>query len=121
MSGAQPTTGVAAVGAQGTFPGRNTQDFFEVCRAYGHLPWMCTILKKYSNVPNNTYCEFFTSTTHYTDQCRALDALAKRLDKSTFRVNESNKGGKRRKWARRKNRRKRDCEVLQLRSGSARC
>lgn len=91
-SGAQQTAGVVTVGAQGAFLGRNNQDFCEVCRAYGHLPQMFPILQKYSNIPNNTYYELCASTMHHTDQCRALDSLAERLDRSMFRVNESKWG-----------------------------
>jgi hypothetical protein len=49
-------------------------------------------MQKYSTVPNTIHCEFCTSTTHTTNQCRALDALADRLDRTTFRVNENPQG-----------------------------
>jgi hypothetical protein len=38
------------------------------------------------------YCEFCGSPTHTTKQCRALDALADRLDRSAFRVDEALQG-----------------------------
>ena len=53
---------------------------------------MCPILQKYSTVPNNVYCEFCVSTTHTIEQCRALDALADRLDRPSYRVNEAARG-----------------------------
>jgi hypothetical protein len=49
-------------------------------------------MKKYSTVPNIVHCEFFASTTHTTNECRALDALEERLDRTTFRVNENPQG-----------------------------
>lgn len=88
-SGAPPTVGVAVVGAQGPFRGRNNADFYEVCRAYGHLSQMFPILHKYSNVSNINYYKFYALTTHHIDQCRVLDALVERLDKSMFKVNEA--------------------------------
>jgi hypothetical protein len=33
-----------------------------------------------------------TSTTHATNQCRGLDALANRLDQTTFKINETPQG-----------------------------
>jgi hypothetical protein len=41
---------------------------------------------------NTMYCELCGSPSHNTNQCRALDALADRLDRSTFRVNEGPQG-----------------------------
>jgi len=64
--GAPPTAGVGVVGVQGAFPRRNNQEFCEICRAYGHMPWICPILQKYMNIPNNKYYEFSASTTHDT-------------------------------------------------------
>ena len=67
-------------------------EYCEIFRTVGHPPRMCPILHKYSNVPNNVYCEFFASTTHNTEQCRALDALADQLDRPSYRVNEASRG-----------------------------
>jgi hypothetical protein len=49
-------------------------------------------MKNYSTIPNTVHCEFYASTTHTTNQCRALDALADRLDQTTFRVNKNPQG-----------------------------
>jgi hypothetical protein len=49
-------------------------------------------MQKYSIVQNKVHCEFCTYTTHTTNQCIALDALADRLDRTTFRVNENPQG-----------------------------
>jgi hypothetical protein len=78
-----------------TFPGGQatpTTKYCEICRIHGHGPRQCPIMQKYSTVPNIVHCEFCTSTTHTTNQCRALDALADRLDRTTFRVNENPQG-----------------------------
>ena len=91
--GPTPAVGVAQVGLQGLYPGHNQPECCEVCRGYGHSPRMFPILQKYSNVTNNNYCELFSSTTHHTDQCRALDSLADKSDRSTFQVNETSQGG----------------------------
>lgn len=66
-SGTPPIVGVVAVRVQGVFPGRNNQEYCEIYRMYGHLPRMCLILQKYSNVPNNNYSEFCASTMHHID------------------------------------------------------
>ena len=58
----------------------------------GHQPQTCLIFQKYSNVPNNVYCEFCASTTHNTKNCRALDALVDQLDQPSYRVNEAPRG-----------------------------
>ena len=73
-------------------PGSSTTEYCEICRMLGHPPRMCPILQKYSTVPNNVYYEFCVSTTHNTEQCRALDALADRLDRPSYRVNEAPRG-----------------------------
>jgi hypothetical protein len=49
-------------------------------------------MQKYSTIPNTTHCDLCASTTHTTIQCRTLDALAYRLDRTTFRVNENPQG-----------------------------
>jgi hypothetical protein len=41
---------------------------------------------------NTMYCELCGSPSHNTNQCHALDALADRLDRSAFRVNEGPQG-----------------------------
>ena len=86
--GAPPVDGVAQINTQGLyqpqphfpwFPNQQNQtavECYEICKGIGHPPRLCPILKKYSNVPNNIYCEFCAYTTHTTNQCRAFDALA---------------------------------------------
>jgi hypothetical protein len=77
------------------FPGSQaapTVEYCEICRIHGHGPRQCPIIQKYSTVPNTVHCEFCASTTHTTNQCRVLDALADRLDRTTFRVNETPQG-----------------------------
>jgi len=58
----------------------------------GRESGQCPIMQKYSTVPNIVHCEFCASTTHTTNQCRSLDALANRLDRKIFRVNENPQG-----------------------------
>jgi hypothetical protein len=41
------------------------------------------------------HCEFSASTKNATNQCRALDALADRLDQTSLRVNETPQGPER--------------------------
>jgi hypothetical protein len=43
-------------------------------------------------MPNTIHCEVFGSATHATNQFRAFDALIDRLDRMTFRVNETPQG-----------------------------
>lgn len=93
-SGAMPVVRIIAVGSQGAFSGCNQPKNCEVCRGYGHPLCLCPILQKYSNVPNNNYCEFFTSTTHHMDKYQVLDALADWLDHSTFKINETTCSGR---------------------------
>jgi hypothetical protein len=65
------------------FPGGQeapTNEYCEILQTHGHGPRQFPIMKKYSTVPNTIQCEFYASTTHTTNQCRALDALADRLD-----------------------------------------
>jgi hypothetical protein len=38
------------------------------------------------------HCDFCASTTHATNQCRVLDALANRLDQTSFNINETPQG-----------------------------
>jgi hypothetical protein len=64
-------------------------EYCEIYRIHGHGPRQFPIIEKYSTVPNTVHCEFFASTTHTTNQCRALDALGNRLDRTAFRVNEN--------------------------------
>ena len=49
-------------------------------------------MQKYLTVPNIVHYEFCTSTTHSTNQCRELDTLADRLDRTTFMMNENPQG-----------------------------
>jgi hypothetical protein len=49
-------------------------------------------MHKYMTTPNTIYCEFSKSTTHATNQCRALDMLDDRLDQKTFKINETPQG-----------------------------
>jgi hypothetical protein len=67
-------------------------EYCEICRIHGHGLRHCPIMHKYSIVPNTVHCEFCASTTHTTNHCRALDALAGRLDRIAFRVNENPQG-----------------------------
>jgi hypothetical protein len=46
------------------------------------------ILQKYTAASNPMYCELCGSSSHNTNQCRTLYALANRLDQSAFWVNE---------------------------------
>jgi hypothetical protein len=64
-------------------------EYCEICRIHGHGLRQCPIIQKYSTVPNIVHCNLFSSTTHATNQCRALDALVDRLDRTSFRVNET--------------------------------
>lgn len=73
---------------QGTYTG----EYGEVCRSHGHPPLLFPILPKYSKVTNLVFCSFCGSSTHGTEQCRALDALADRLDRTAFRVNDNARG-----------------------------
>jgi hypothetical protein len=52
----------------------------------------CPIIQKYSTIPNIVHYEFCASTTHTTNQYRALYELADRLDQTTFMVNETPQG-----------------------------
>ena len=104
IQGGPPLGGGAAMNPQGIYqpqqtyagfplqPGSSTTEYCEIFRTLGHPPRMCPILQKYSMVPNNVYCEFCVSTTHNTEQCRALDALADRLDHPSYRVNDAPMG-----------------------------
>jgi hypothetical protein len=69
-----------------------TVEYCDICRIHGHGPRQCPIMQKYLTVPNTVHCEFCASTTHTTNQCRALDALADKMDQTTFRVNENPQG-----------------------------
>lgn len=42
--------------------------------------------------PNNLFCEFYGPPNHHMNQCRSLDALADRLDRSAFRINGTHRG-----------------------------
>jgi hypothetical protein len=84
-----------APGLYHTFPGTQTSqptEYCEICQTHGHAPRQCPIMQKYMTVPNTIHCEFCASTTHATNQCRVLDALADRLDQTTFRINETPQG-----------------------------
>jgi hypothetical protein len=72
--------------------GGQSTEYCEICRSHGNSPRHCPILQKYTPVSNTMYCEFCGSPSHNTNQCRALDALADRLDRSAFRVNEGPQG-----------------------------
>ena len=92
IQGGPPTGGGAVLNPQGIYqlqqpyarfpsqPNPTATEYCEIFRTMGHPPRMCLILQKYSNVPNNVYCEFCASTIHKIEQCRALDALADWLD-----------------------------------------
>lgn len=78
-----------------TFPGFQatpTVEYCEIFRTLGHGPRQLPMMQKYLTVPNKVHCKFYASTTHTTNQCRALDALADRLDRTTFKVNENPQG-----------------------------
>ena len=77
------------------FPGNQAKPSVEYCEIFqihGHGPGQCPIIQKYSMVPNTVHCEFCASTTLATNHCRELDALADRLDRITFKVNETPQG-----------------------------
>ena len=92
IQGGPPLVGGAEMSPQGVYspqqpyagfppqPNATTTEYSEIFQMMGHQPRMCPILQKYSNIPNNAYYEFCASTTHKTEQCRALDALVNRLD-----------------------------------------
>jgi hypothetical protein len=66
-----------------TFPGNqeaSSVEYCEICLIYGHGKRQCPIIQKFSKVPNTVHCEFYASTTCYTNQCRALYALVDGLD-----------------------------------------
>ena len=96
----RPTGGVAQVATSTPFHGpvqyhafpNNqallTNEYYEIFRTHGHPPWHCPILRKSYSATNTLYCEFCGSSTHGTERCRALDALADRLDRTTSRVAE---------------------------------
>jgi len=102
-----PTGGFAQVSANlpfhnptpyHAFPGSQaapTVEYCDICRIHGHGSRQCPIIQKYSIVPNIAHCDFCASTTHTTNHCRVLDALANRLDRTTFRVNETPQGPRR--------------------------
>jgi hypothetical protein len=70
-------------GLYNTFPGAQTSQTTKCCeifRTQVHAPRQCTIMNKYTTAPNTIHYEFFSSMTHVTNQCRALDTPADRLD-----------------------------------------
>jgi hypothetical protein len=67
-------------------------EYCEIFRIHGHGPIQCSIIHNYSTVLNTMHCDFCASTTHATNQCRELDALADRLDQTSFRVNKTSQG-----------------------------
>jgi hypothetical protein len=69
-------------------------EYCEVFRIHGNGPRQCPIIHKYLAIPNIVHCEFCASTKNATNQCRALDALADRLDRTSLRVNETPQGPK---------------------------
>jgi hypothetical protein len=75
-----------------TQQGGQPNEYCEICRHHGHSLRHCPILQKYTSVPNMVYYEFCGSTTHTAKQCHALDALADRLDHSSFRIDEAPQG-----------------------------
>jgi hypothetical protein len=77
------------------FPKNQTSqpvEYCEICRTPGHASRKFPIMQKYTTVINTIHFDFFTSTTHATNKCRALDALAKILDRTTFRIKETPQG-----------------------------
>ena len=71
-------------------PLTQTNECCEICRNHGHPSRNFSILQKYSFAQNTVYFEFCGSSMHISNQCRSLDALANRLDRTSFRVNEGN-------------------------------
>jgi hypothetical protein len=67
--------------------GDHSNEYCEIYRSHGNSPRHCPILQKHTYVLNTIYCELCGSPTHTTNQGRALDDLANRLDRSTFKVN----------------------------------
>jgi hypothetical protein len=75
-----------------TFPGTPTHQTTEYCDIFqtqGHALRQCPILQKYLTTPNKINYDFCASTTQATNKFRALDALADKLDRTSFRVNET--------------------------------
>jgi hypothetical protein len=104
MGPSGPTRGVSQVyvtppfhtpGLYNTFPGAPTPQTMEYCdifRTQGHASRNFPIMQKYTTAPNIIHCDFFSSTTHATNQCKELDTLVDILDWTTFRVNETPQG-----------------------------
>jgi hypothetical protein len=69
--------------------------YCEIFQTHGNAPRQCPIMQNYMTSPNTIHCELCASMTHATNQCRALDALADRLDQTTFRVNTTSQGPER--------------------------
>jgi hypothetical protein len=78
-----------------SFPGNQvvpSVEYCEICRIHGHGPRQYLIIYKYSMVLNIVHSKFCAYTTHATNKCRSLDALADILDQTSFRVNETPQG-----------------------------
>jgi hypothetical protein len=78
-----------------TFPNAQstqTSEYYEIFRTQGNAPRHCPILQKYSSTPNTIHCEFCGFKTHATIQCKALDALVDRQERTAFKTNETPEG-----------------------------
>jgi hypothetical protein len=71
-----------------TNQGGLSNEYYEISQNNNHFPRHCPILHKYTPMLNTMYYDTFGSPSHNTNQCHALDALAERLDRSAFIVNE---------------------------------
>jgi hypothetical protein len=81
-----------ALGLYHAFPRTQTSHPTEYCEIFwthGHVPRQCPIMQDYMTMPNTIHYELYASTTHATNQCRVLDAVANILDWTTFRINET--------------------------------
>jgi hypothetical protein len=86
------------LGLYNTFLGTPTPQTTEYCgffQTQGHAPRKCPIMQKYTIAPNKINYDFCASMNHAKNQCRALDALADKLDRISFRVNETPQGPQR--------------------------
>jgi hypothetical protein len=84
-----------ALGIYHTFPVTQTSHPTENCKIFqthGHEPRQFPIMQKYTNVPNTIHSKFCAYRKHSTNKCRVLDALADRLDSTSFRINETPQG-----------------------------
>jgi hypothetical protein len=92
VTNSTPFHGTVQYHAFPNYQGNHNNDYYEIFRSHGHPPCHFPILQKYKIVPNTVYYELCGSPTHTTKQCCALDALADRIDRYSFRVDENPQG-----------------------------